>query len=153
MHKKFLAILMLLAISSAAIAGCGDGGDDTGTASLTKAEYVKQANAICEKVQREMEAKFAEFVKRENAGHGAADPKAFKEEVANVAIPGLEKQIEELSALPAPAGEEEEVELILERQEESLEKVEEDPTFRTSGGLYEELNKPASDYGLSECAV
>ncbi|HMI82053.1 MAG TPA: hypothetical protein VK480_09730 [Solirubrobacterales bacterium] len=132
--------------------GCGGGGDDT-TASLTKDEFVKQANAICTKHQRQMEAKFSKFVEEANAGSRTSTPEKFKEGVTKIAIPALEEQIEELSALPAPAGEEEQVKLILERQEETLKKVEADPTFRTSGGPYEELNKPASDYGLSECAV
>lgn len=145
---------MLLAIGAMAIAGCG-GGDDTATASLTKAEFVKQANAICTKNQREMEEQFELFSSKlkDRAGASPNVVKAFKEEVANVAIPGLEKQIEELRALPVPSGEEENVELILERQEETLEKVKEEPEFRTSGGPYEELNKPASDYGLTECSV
>jgi hypothetical protein len=56
----------VLAVSLFAI-GCG-GGDDTTetTASLTKAQFVKQGNAICENGNREIDASFEEFTKEHN---------------------------------------------------------------------------------------
>ena len=38
--------VLLIAIALA-VAGCGGGGGDSSTTALTKAQYVKQANAIC----------------------------------------------------------------------------------------------------------
>jgi hypothetical protein len=72
--------------------------------------------------------------------------------IEDVAVPTMEEQLEELRALPVPRGEEKQVESILARQEQSIEKVEDEPFFRTSGNPYEELNQPAIDYGLQECA-
>ncbi|HMI82052.1 MAG TPA: hypothetical protein VK480_09725 [Solirubrobacterales bacterium] len=162
MHKKFLALFLVLAIGALAI-GCG-GGDDTSSSpdALTKAAYVKQANAICTQINEEIASKFTLFsskLKRAHKGASVNVAKAYFEEVENVAIPALEEQIEKLSALPAPAGDEEAVKLVLERQEESLQKTEENPRFRiadapgTAPNPYQRLNKPAQDYGLTECAV
>lgn len=151
MRNKPLVLLMALAIASIVAVGCG-GGDDETSGSLTKAEFVEQGNAICAKYNKQIEEEFQEFTK-ESGGLNSQAPEAVKKEIARISLAALEPQLEELRSLPAPSGDEEKVNLILERQEKSIEIIEEEPAFRTSGNPFEELNKPASDYGLVECSV
>lgn len=154
MRRILLVLAVFGALAAAFLSGCGGGDDETiaTTASLTKAEFVKQADAICEKYNRQGEREFKAVVEKEGLGE-SPNRKEVAESIERVAVPILEGQIEDLRALPVPAGEEQKVELILERQEQSLEKVEEEPLFRVSGNPYEELNKPAADYGLVECSL
>ena len=145
-------LIAALAIFAMAVSGCGDGGDDGDTtASLTKAQFVKQANAICAKHNKQVATEFNEFAQEGNLEDRSAAE--VTKAVADIGIPALKKQLDELQALPVPEGEEEEVELIFQRLERTIEKVEDEPSFRTSGDPYEELNKPAFDYGIAECGV
>jgi hypothetical protein len=121
--------------------------------SLTKSEYVKQGNEACADIQEKVGKEFEAFIKKQNLEKVAPTQAESAKIIGRFAIPAMEEQIEALRALPAPSGDEEQVKLIIARQEESLKKMEKEPLFRTSGGPYEELNKPASDYGLTECSV
>jgi hypothetical protein len=147
MRRKTLVVLLVSAIGAAGI-GCG-GGDDETTSALTKAQYVKQANAICAKHNKEMIAKYTSLIREA----GQLTPKVADEAVAKASVPGMKQQLEELRALPAPSGEEDKVEALLERRQEALEKVEADPGFKTSGDPFEEFNQSLTDYGLTECAL
>jgi hypothetical protein len=149
-----LVLAVLGVLAAALLSGCGGDGDSSATAeSLTKAQFVKQADGICAKYNRKGESQVQKVVESFNLDQGEPDQDVVAKGVAAVAVPILEEQIEELRALPVPDGEEQEVALILERQEQSLEKVEDEPLFRVSGNPYEELNEPAADYGLVECSL
>jgi hypothetical protein len=121
--------------------------------SLTKAEYVKQGNEACKEIQEKVGKEFEAFIKKQNLEEVAPTQAESAKIIGRFAIPAMEEQIDALRAIPAPSGDEEQVKLIIARQEESLKKMKKEPLFRTSGGPYEELNKPASDYGLTECSV
>lgn len=130
-------------------------GEDTTESggSLTKAEYVKQGNEACAQIQEKMGEEFEAFIKKLNLEKVAPTQAESAKIIGKFAIPAMREQVDALRALPAPSGDEKQVELIIARQEESLKKMEKEPLFRTSGGPYEELNKPVSDYGLTECSV
>jgi hypothetical protein len=132
-----------------------ESGEDTTESggSLTKAEYVKQGDEACADIQEKVGKEFEAFVKKANLDKVAPTQAESAKIIGRFAIPAMKEQIEALRALPAPSGDEEQVKLIIARQEESLRKMEKEPLFRTSGAPYEELNKPASDYGLTECSV
>lgn len=154
MRRILLVLAVFGALGAVLFAGCGGDDDGSGTVeSLTKAQFVKQADAICAKYNRKGERQVQKVVKSFNLDQGEPDKDVATKAIAAVAIPILEEQTEELRALPVPDGEEQEVGLIIERQEQSLEKVEDEPLFRVSGNPYEELNKPAADYGLVECSL
>jgi hypothetical protein len=54
--RLILAICGVLAIALVT-AGCG-GGDDETTATLTKAQFIKQADGICSAAEDELDSKF-----------------------------------------------------------------------------------------------
>jgi hypothetical protein len=156
-----MRILALLgaALAVALVAGCGSsddsttaGGDEGG--SLTKAEFVKQADAICAKGGKEINAGFEEFTQEKGISETKAPPKDVQEEaVEEILIPSIGRQIDEVKALGTPAGDEGELDEVIGAEEEVLEEGEENPLAMINGesAKEKEANKLASDYGLKVC--
>ena len=64
MSKALVVALVAFAAIAMIVAGCGGGGDSTtDSGSLTKAEFLKQGNAVCAKGNKEIEEGFEEFEK------------------------------------------------------------------------------------------
>lgn len=153
MSNRFIALLAALAALALIGAGCGSGSGSTdSTSSLTKAEFVKQGNAICAKGSEEIEEGFEEFVKENGLSKTKAPSKAVQEEaVEAVLIPRISKELESIRALGPP---DEEAEAVLEAAEEALEKGEEEPSAmlkEESAGPFAKANKLAREYGLTKC--
>jgi hypothetical protein len=150
---------LLAAVAAIAlVAGCGGGDDSTdsteSTSSLTKAQFLKQGNAICEKGNDEVEEGVVDFLEENNLSGSKAPTKAQLTQAAEeILIPSVSKQLDELRDLGAPSGEEEEVDKILSAAEKALEEGEEDPASLAaeSTGPFVEVNKMATDYGLVRC--
>lgn len=142
------AALAALAALSLIIVGCG-GGDST--ASLTKAQYVKQGNAICKKGEEERTALLQSAT--ENVNREFTD--AEKEKVVTtVFVAPYRQTIEKLKALPSPEGEEEKTEAIVKAMEKGVKELEADPLKGLEDiSQFEEPNKLASGYGLDNCVV
>jgi len=143
----FLGAVMALALLAA---GCG-GGDDT-TSSMTKAQFVKQANAIC-KVQNQ---KRGEAIKKVIASH---DPKKLlpqkdREELVLDTLPAYAAVPKQLGTLEAPAGDQEKVDAIIKAMEEAAKDVEANPAGAlTSTKQFLKADEPSSQYGLTDCVV
>lgn len=158
MSKTLMALLAAIA-ALVFIAGCGGGSDSnssteaTATA-LTKAEFLKQGNAVCAKGNKEIEEGFEEFGKEHNFSKKKQPTQAELEEAAEqVLIPSIRQEIDSIRALGAPSGEEAEVEAVLAAAEKGLEKGEEDPgaMIKEGEGPFKEANKLAREYGLVKC--
>ncbi|HET7590626.1 MAG TPA: hypothetical protein VFK14_10665 [Solirubrobacterales bacterium] len=153
MSKPFIALLAALAAISMIAAGCG-GGDSTDSSSLTKAEFVKQGNALCAKGNKEINQGFEEFAKENGFSEKQKPTKAqMTEVIETVVIPGIRGQVEGIEGLEPPSGEEAKVEAITDAANEALEKGEEDPAVLTSqkAGPFAKADKLASAYGLVKC--
>lgn len=156
MNKRLIALFACLVPFALIAAGCGssDNTESTATA-LTKAEFLKQGNAICAKGNEEIEEEFETFVKKSNLKKSEEPSNAEKEEIAeNILIPKIQQQIDGIRALGAPEGEEEQVEEILDAAEEALNKVEEDPVAFISeenNQAFEKVNQLSREYGLTVC--
>ncbi|MBK5219794.1 MAG: hypothetical protein JJE35_08415 [Thermoleophilia bacterium] len=155
MSKVFMAVaISLVALFAAVAAGCGGSDDTTSetTAALTKAEFIKQAEAICVKGNEAIEGEVEEFADDNEVD--TEDPtKAQQEEViTDVVAPGTKQQVEEIADLAAPSGDEEQIEAIVESVESGTTELEDQPEL-----LFGEKNplaegsKLARAYGLKEC--
>jgi hypothetical protein len=154
--KRVIALLAALAALALIVAGCGGGSDSTeSTSSLTKAEFVKQGNALCAKGNKEIGEGFEKFAKE----HGFSKEKEpsqaeLVEAVETVLIPKISKEIESIRALGTPAEGGAEAEAVLDAAEEALEKGEEDPSVMASeesAGPFAKANKLAREFGLTKC--
>jgi hypothetical protein len=142
------AVIAVLTALVLALAGCG-GGDDT--TSLTKAQYVKQANAICKKGEEERSALLQSATENVNREFNDAEKEKV---VMTVFVPPYRQTIKKLEELPSPEGEEEKVEAITKAMDVAAKKVEADPLKGLEDiSQFEEANKLASDYGITNCVV
>jgi hypothetical protein len=156
--KPLMALLAVIA-ALVIVAGCGGGSDSSSsteatTSSLTKAEFLKQGNAICAKGNKEIEEGFEEFGKEHGFSKKKQPTQAELEEAAEeVLIPNIRREIDGIRALGAPSGEEAEVEAVLAAAETGLEKGEEDPgvMIEEGEGPFKEANKLSREYGLVKC--
>ena len=119
----------------------------------TKAEFVKKVNAICAKGNKNIESEFESFAKEHNLSQNKEPSDAVKEEAANeIVIPQISNQVKEIRALGTPQGDEGELEELLEKVEEALEEIEEDPSLLFGNeSTFKEVNKLSREYGLTVC--
>lgn len=146
LFKSMLAVGALALL----LAGCG-GGDDT--TSLTKSQFIKQADAICKKADEEQVADLARVEKEltgQTKGPNATDENQEKL-IVDGGMPAVQKQAEEIAALGAPEGSEDEVDAIVTATEEGVVKAEEDPLGPLEN-FFAEADKLSKAFGLEECA-
>jgi hypothetical protein len=150
LNKRLFALFACLIPLALVAAGCGSSSDTTeSTASISKAEFVKQADSICATTEKQNEKEFNEFFEEEGVSKNKPPSKEMQEQaIQAVAIPSLSSQLEEIRALGFP---DQESESILESAEEDLAEVEEKPSALFSQNTFKETNKKARAYGLVVC--
>jgi hypothetical protein len=151
LKRASLAALAALMAVAAFVAGCGGGDSDSTTATLTKAAFIKQGDAICAKATKESEAEAEEFADENGFKLEKATEEQLEEAITDVLVPSLNKQAEELDALGAPAGDEEQVEEIVTSLEDAAGEVEDDPNSVLTGKALKKPSQLAKSYGFKVC--
>lgn len=149
MHKQSLISVVLgVAITSIAM-GCGGGG----TPALSKAEVIKQGDAICEKADAKQEAGINKYGKEHPKGQFTE--KGEQEKLVRVVgLPPILMEAEELRDLSAPEGQQDEIEAIATAIESAVEKGESNPSSILNGeGPFSKADKLAREYGFKACAA
>jgi hypothetical protein len=137
------------------VGGCG-GGEDSST-TLTKAEFTKQANAVCASSQKARKAGIDDYSKKvEEQSNGkptaAIEREVGQETIDEAIIPSLEDQLQQLEDLGVPAGDEAKVERMLNNLSLAVGELEGDGLESLNqGGKLADFTEEARDYGL-ECA-
>jgi maltose-binding protein MalE len=165
LSKRLIAMLAGVVAVAIVAAGCGSSSDSTSgssesssadttatTAALSKAEFIKQGDAICTKGNKSIETEANEFAEENNV-NTEKPTKAQKEEViTEVVAPDLLKQGEEIGELGAPSGDEAEVEAIVAAVEGGAEELEENPSLLIEGqNPLSKGSKLAGSYGFKVC--
>lgn len=181
--SKIAALLVAALVLSAIVVGCG-GGDDsgsnrTGAASGTgsgggagkaneepteaespaKAKFVKKANAICTKgVGEGLEALGAEVQKAHKKGDGRSEAELEAESIHMAFLPAIQTEIDKLSALNPPPGDEEQVEAFIDALQGAVDESQE--TEYTASSVadfgqseFSQSDALAREYGLSACVI
>lgn len=144
MRGAMKATFVAAALGGAVLGGCG-GDDDK---ALSKAEFLKQGNAICDKGNKKLSAA-AEEAFGKKSQPTKQDIAKFAEEEA---IPAVESQLSDLRALEPPKADKAEVDKILATADAALKKAKADPAVFAGSDPFEEANRMAGDYGLEKCA-
>ena len=150
MHGRAIsAIAAVLAIGSVAM-GCGSSSDSS-AAPLTKAAFIKQGDAICEKVPTRYQARLKTLPKEQKS----KSPQAKKEEEnLKAAVPPLRTATTELEGLSAPTGDEQQAEAIIVALEEGADGIEAKPQSELSGpkSPMAKFQKLTKEYGFKVCS-
>lgn len=175
--KPALAAIIATAICALAVLGCGgssssadqtagDGGSSKAAASsetnstLTKSEFLKQANAVCANVEKEVQGKVAAYLKSKGIkeiGEGKSPDEAEAQQsevVEKFGLPALRKQQTEIEALGPPSQDEAQVKAYLAALEEGIEEGERKPALVYSSSLkaLAASDKIAAELGLKACS-
>lgn len=153
MSKRLIAVLAGIVAIAVIAAGCGSSSDSTSSASLTKAEYIKQGDALCKKGSSEIEAEVETYAQENNISLKSEPSKAQLEAISeDVIIPAVQSQLDGLKGLGTPTEEEDKSNEVLEALEEGIEKGEEDPgAFVEGEGTLGKANKLAKEFGFTVC--
>lgn len=160
------SLALALAALALFIAGCGDsssgsdsdngsGGSTGDEVALTKAEFIKQADALCKKVDEREFGEYTAWIEAEKKALKGLSPDATTEKAIRVIfIPSIRGQIGEMTALGIPEGDEEELEEFFDQVRVGLKKTEKDPL--SANGTLEEspfygAYKVGSAYGFKDC--
>jgi NADH dehydrogenase/NADH:ubiquinone oxidoreductase subunit G len=158
-------VLIGIVVIAGGCVGCGGGGEDEASASVTKAQFVKKADFICADSKRERTAIAEEIFnpKQRQGSHvvGAQSTEELEAELEELAeellkekmIPSLKNQQKKLESLGAPAADEAKVEKMLSNLEKAIDEIEQEG-FRglVGGNQFDEFEKEARTYDL-HCKV
>jgi hypothetical protein len=154
------AIALAAVVTVLVLAGCGGGGEagDSSIAagSLSKATFIKKADAICTKGNARLQKGFAAYLRKNKKSivtlrhPSKADYEGL---IGGVLVPNLEWEIEEIRALGAPSGDEAKIEEIFTALEEGIEVAENDPEAvkHSSEAIFGVGSRLAKEYGLVVC--
>jgi hypothetical protein len=150
MNPKRLLFALAVGLSAFAI-GCGDdddgGSSDSDAPAISKADFIEQGNAICEKGTQALN----EAVAAIGQSPTQDDLENF---VSDTMTPNIQGQIDDIRALGYPEGDEDELEGILSDSEDALNSIKDDPSVLTEGDdPFADTNKALNDYGLTACGT
>ncbi len=155
--------LIALGATALTLAAAGCGGDDEETSAtgatgatgvsgavLTSGEWIEQADEICASATQAIESAAQE------AGLGPdTSSEALRAFSADVVLAEQQAVINELMALPAPEGDEDEVSELLDSVQAATDEVADDEALladpNAANAVFEEADQLAADYGLQEC--
>jgi hypothetical protein len=150
--SRAFSVSVALALAAFAV-GCGNGGETT-AAPLTKAQFIKQADAICTRGQQRFQELFDGYM-RQTPNPTPAPERTLAQwtEIVETAFaPALEREIDELRALTAPRADERQVNAILAAVEDGLRGVEKDPSVEADAEeQFRKSTRLADEYGLTVC--
>ena len=152
------AIALIVGVLAVALVwvGCGSssGGDEVTASSISKAQFIKEADAACREGQKGVQNDFQAFVKENENLKNPTEAK-YAELVETVLAPNIEQEVDDIRSLGAPDGDVEEIEAMLVAREEGLEEAEAQPKKAVQANLagFTEAGKLAKGYGLKDCGT
>lgn len=151
MSKGLLVALCASVGLLALIAGCGGGDSTDSGAPLTKAEFIKQGDAICKEGNEESRPELEEFADEQGFEVEKMSKAQLEEAVTQVLVPNLEQQAEELDALEPPVSERAEVKAIIDSLEEATAEIKKAPSEFVEGTPLAKTIRLENAYGFKAC--
>jgi len=102
------------------VVGCGSGSQDASTTKTTKAQWARQAFAICRRLGHEQQRRHYAFERAHGMSLGEPGQREQEQINTDFVMPYVERKVDELRALPVPEGEQGKIEQILKSMEEGI---------------------------------
>jgi hypothetical protein len=152
---RLLGSLAAALVAMAMIAGCG-GGDESasGAQSLSRAEFVHQANALCRQERIGLAKEAAELVRRE-LSRGFSHDVALHEAAHYVLLPAIENEISKIRFLAIPPADRPGVEAALSAERSAVDRIAVPNTLASMAAFHHEFTESAVELrvnGLDDCA-
>jgi hypothetical protein len=140
-----------------AFAGCGGGDETTSTyppgvaRPIDKVEFLREADRICESTNARVEAAADDLV----GGRNGPPPAQVRRIVLAIVIPALQTEVDAISSLGAPEGDEQKVDAIIAAVEAGIAELRADPLSALDGPppSLVRAGRLAADYGSRACDV
>lgn len=158
MNTRGLFVVAATVAALLLVAGCGSSGSDEVTVqsgSLSKAAFVKKADAICEAARNEFVVKYTGFVEAHKSDLGDEQKeKALAEELIETLLaPNVEGQVEEISELGAPSAYAPEATSFLIALEKRVDELKENPAgLAATPYPFKKAEDVAAKVGMKGCA-
>jgi hypothetical protein len=147
--RKLTAALLLgalLAVGMLSACGGGDGGESaTASGPLTKAQFIKRAEPICQAVAEERET----LLKQAPPGTVGGSRQSLEKALALVIFPLYRKVISELAELKPPR--DRAAARLIGQAEAILKRAEAHPGPLLTGNPFRQINGTAAKYGIEGC--
>lgn len=142
---KALAVAVVIAVMGI---GCGSSGSDTTTTALTKDQFIKKAEAICQTGKKEKEEALASL----SSEYAPTASPAEKEEAVLKLVEPYQKMTSRLASLGTPEKEGEQIGTLVEAMESAVAQVHANPqTALVSDAPFKKANETAEALGLRDC--
>ena len=156
MGRGPLALIAAAAVAALLLVGCGGDDESSANGSISKAEFIAKADAICKQSNKRMEKELFLFLRKNRTGGSLRKPSVEQNEkfILTVLIPNLKQEIEELKELGVPEGDEEKIEAMIAALEEGLETAEDETETVAAGTadiVFGIASRLAGEYGLQTC--
>jgi hypothetical protein len=155
MTFRSIGLLFLALAFAALVSGCGgDSNSDASaaipTSSIDKAEFVKQANAICKPGKARLVSAVIAYQKKHL---NEASVKVVPNAARSVIGPELDAQIEQIRDLGAPSGDAAEIEEFFAALQSGVDEIiaKKPPTFDEAERMLQPADDSARQYGIDEC--
>jgi hypothetical protein len=156
MLKRYSSKTVLVwgALAAALLAaGCGDSSSEASPQSLTKAQFIKRGDAICQKNYNTRSAEELPYIKKGADAFSKADLERL---VLKITAPSYRHDVEGLEALTersAPEGDEEQLQELVDVFDATVTKIEKNPgiTLGGAGPTFREIEKLTQEYGFEVC--
>jgi hypothetical protein len=134
-----------------ALAGCGgDSDSESQPASLSKAQYIKQADVICKKTEKRQRKLLTQFSIKNNGT--PEDQKGLEKAISYAALPPMQEEIKELKELSDPAEKAAEAKAYVKALEKGLEAAEREPgTMLLEPGAFTKAEEIGKKFGFATC--
>jgi len=150
--RRLIGPTILALAALLVLGGCGDDEDEATSASndqatIVKADFIQAANAICEQRGEEVKAKSEKIL----AASGEKPRNVVAKELVEEAVaPAFEREADEIRALEPPAGDEEQVEELVDAIDEMVARTRNDLSANRDYP-YRKTENLAAAYGLPDC--
>lgn len=154
--RGLVAITAALLLGALAVAGCGGGNsDETAEAtSISKAEFIKQGDAICKKAGKEARDAISKATKEQEEIERKLSQKEQEEVVRSVVLSPIKQMTDELAELGEPQQQGAEAQAVVNALQKAVQDALAEPLsiFEAGESPFTKAEEQAGEFGFQVCS-